>query len=339
MEKGAFPLFLAPMAGVTNSVFRTICKENGADILTTEFVSADGIMHRNARTRGYVEFRPEERPMGVQLFGADPERLGEAAKQVIDWVQPDFIDINFGCPANKVVCRNGGSSLLRDCPLLERVADAVVRSCAPLPVTAKIRIGWDDRSVNAVETARRLERVGIRRIAVHGRTRAQGYSGNADWSVIASVAASVSVPVIGNGDIVDASTALARRSSGVSGLMIGRAAMSNPWIFSEIKDAFAGLPFTPPSLRERWDLVLRHCREEVAQRGETHGMHGMRGRLMAYTRGMQGARPLRGELSSVSTLMQLEEIIARHLDTFGLDDGTHGARVSSSISEPLAALS
>lgn len=336
MEKGAFPLFLAPMAGVTNSAFRKICKEKGADILTTEFVSADGIMHRNARTRGYVEFGPEERPMGVQLFGADPKRLGEAAKQVIDWVQPDFIDINFGCPANKVVCRNGGSSLLRDCPLLERVAEAVVRSCDPLEVTAKIRIGWDDRSINAVETARRLEGVGIRRISVHGRTRAQGYSGNADWSVIASVAAAVSVPVIGNGDITDAASALARRSSGVSGFMIGRAAMNNPWVFSEIKAAFAGRPFTPPSLRERWDLVLRHCREEVARRGETHGMHGMRGRLMAYTRGMQGARPLRGELSSVSTLLQLEEIIARHLDTFGLRDG---ARDFAPVLESSAALS
>ena len=327
MEKGditdspRFPLFLAPMAGVTNSVFRRICKEKGADILTTEFVSSDGIMHRNARTRGYVEFQPEERPMGVQLFGADPERLGEAARQVIDWVQPDFIDINFGCPANKVVCRNGGSSLLRDCPLLERVAEAVVRSCAPLPVTAKIRIGWDDRSVNAVETARRLEGAGIRRIAVHGRTRAQGYSGHADWSVIASVAASVSVPVIGNGDITDAASALARRETGVSGLMIGRAAMTNPWIFSEIKAAFAGLPFTRPSLREHWDLVLRHCREEVSLRGETHGMHGMRGRLMAYTRGMPGARPLRSELSSVSTLPELEEIIGRHLDSTATSGG------------------
>ncbi|MEI7962565.1 MAG: tRNA-dihydrouridine synthase family protein, partial [Verrucomicrobiota bacterium] len=175
MQKSAFPLFLAPMAGVTNTVFRKICREKGADILTSEFVSADGIMHRNARTRSYVEFSPEESPMGVQLFGGDPDRLAEAAKQVMDWVKPDFIDINFGCPVNKVVCRHGGSSLLRDCPMLEKVAAAVVRACDPLPVTAKIRIGWDDSSVNAVQNARLLEGVGIRRIAVHGRTRAQGY--------------------------------------------------------------------------------------------------------------------------------------------------------------------
>lgn len=314
MEKGSLPLFLAPMAGVTNSIFRTICKEKGADVLTTEFVSADGIMHRNARTRGYLEFTAAEHPMGVQLFGAEPDRLAEAARQVIDWVNPDFIDINFGCPANKVVCRNGGSSLLRDCPLLERVAAAVVKACAPLPVTAKIRIGWDDRSINAVTTARLLEGAGIRRIAVHGRTRAQGYSGHADWEVISSVAAAVSVPVIGNGDITDASSALRRAASGVAGLMIGRAAMANPWIFTEVKHAFEGKPYRPPTLAERWDLVRRHCREEVSRRGEIHGMHGMRGRLMAYTRGMPGARPLRAALSKVETLARLDEIIGDHLE-------------------------
>ena len=315
MEEGAFPLFLAPMAGVTNSIFRRICREKGADILTTEFVSADGIMHRNARTREYVEFTPGERPMGVQLFGADPERLAEAARKVIDWVSPDFIDINFGCPANKVVCRNGGSSLLRDCPLLERVARAVVKACAPLPVTAKIRIGWDERSVNAETTARLLEGAGIRRIAVHGRTRSQGYSGCANWEVIAGVASAVSVPVIGNGDITDAASAIRHKASGVAGLMIGRAAMANPWIFTEVKHAFEGTPYTPPTLENRWELVLRHSREEVASRGELHGMRGMRGRLMAYTRGMPGARPLRSKLSGVATVAELEGIAEEHLAT------------------------
>lgn len=303
------------MAGVTNSIFRTICKEKGADVLTSEFVSAEGIMHRNARTREYLEFTEGERPMGVQLFGADPERLGEAARQVIDWVAPDFIDINFGCPANKVVCRNGGSSLLRDRPLLERVAAAVVKACAPLPVAAKIRIGWDAGSVNAVETARILEGVGVTRVAVHGRTRAQGYSGNADWEVIAVVAASVAIPVIGNGDIAGAEDALRRRECGVAGLMIGRAAMSHPWIFTEIKSAFAGLPYAPPTLAERWDLILRHAREEISRRGELHGMRGMRGRLMAYTRGLPAGRHLRGELASVSTLAALEELGCRHLES------------------------
>jgi tRNA-dihydrouridine synthase len=314
MEQGSFPLFLAPMAGVTNSIFRAICKEKGADILTTEFVSADGIMHKNVRTRGYVEFTPRERPMGVQLFGADPDRLGEAAKQVIDWVHPDFIDINFGCPANKVVCRNGGSSLLRDCPLLEKVAASVVRACTPLPVTAKIRIGWDADSINAVRTGKILEGAGIRRIAVHGRTKAQGYSGVADWDVIASVASSVSVPVIGNGDIADGTTALKRLTTGVSGLMIGRAAMNNPWIFTEVKALLAGVPYAHPSLEMKWELVRRHCCKEVASKGdERFAMQGMRSRLMAYTRGMHSARPLRGRLSAVTSLMELDDIIEHHL--------------------------
>jgi tRNA-dihydrouridine synthase B len=325
MEPVHPPLFLAPMAGVTNSVFRTICKEKGADVMTTEFVSADGIMHKNARTRDYVQFSARERPMGVQLFGADPHRLGEAAKQVIDWVNPDFIDINFGCPANKVVCRNGGSSLLRDCPLLEKVASAVVRACAPLPVTAKIRIGWDANSINAVQTAKLLEEAGIQRIAVHGRTKAQGYGGEADWNVISSVASSVSLPVIGNGDIADGVTALTRLLTGVSGLMIGRAAMNNPWIFEEIKALREGKPYNPPSLENRWDLVRRHCSEETLSRGDEHfAMQGMRSRLMAYSRGMHSARPLRGKLSSVASLMELDDIIAWHLEEMPLEPALSG---------------
>ncbi len=188
-----FPLFLAPMAGVTDLIFRQLCKEQGADVLTTEFVSADGILHRNERTLDYVEFDPAlERPLGVQLFGGDPARMAEAARAVIDWVQPDFIDLNFGCPVNKVVSKNGGSSLLKDCPLLGRVASAVVDAVAAshpgVPVTGKIRIGWDDKTINAPQVARILEDCGIKRLAVHGRTRAQGYSGVANWDVIAQTA-------------------------------------------------------------------------------------------------------------------------------------------------------
>jgi len=166
------------MAGVSDKIFRQICKEYGADVLTTEFVSAEGIFRRNERTREYLDFDDIERPIGVQLFGADARHMAEAARQVIDWVHPDFIDLNFGCPVNKVVAKNGGSALLKDCPTLASVAAAVVRTVAPTPVTAKIRIGWDADSINASRVARILVDAGIAAITVHGRTRAQGYAGS-----------------------------------------------------------------------------------------------------------------------------------------------------------------
>src|SRR5258705_11247084 len=172
------------MAGVSDKIFRQLCKEHGADVLTTEFVSAEGIFRRNERTREYLDFDEIERPIGVQLFGANAERMAEAARQVVEWVRPDFIDLNFGCPVNKVVAKNGGSALLKDCSTLGRVAQAVVKAVAPLPVTAKIRIGWDDNTINATSVARLLESLGVAALAVHGRTRAQGYSGAADWDVI-----------------------------------------------------------------------------------------------------------------------------------------------------------
>ncbi|MEI8343307.1 MAG: tRNA dihydrouridine synthase DusB, partial [Verrucomicrobiota bacterium] len=257
-----FPVYLAPMAGVTDKIFRQLCKEQGADVVVTEFVSAEGIFRKNARTLRYLDFDDSERPLGVQLFGAEPDHLGEAARMVIEWVRPDFIDLNFGCPVNKIVSRNGGSSLLRDCPLLEKVARTVVKAVAPFPVTAKIRIGWDKTSINATTTARILEDAGIRAVAVHGRTKEQGYSGNADWDTIAKVVEAVKIPVIGNGDITGAVDAKRRRDeSGVAGIMIGRGAMSAPWIFREIKHYLAtGELLPPPSIETHWEFIQRHCR-------------------------------------------------------------------------------
>ena len=300
------------MAGVTNTVFRRLCKNFGADVLTTEFVSAEGILHRNERTKRFLEFRDDEHPIGVQLFGAEPERLAEATRAVIGWVAPDFIDLNFGCPVNKVVCKNGGSSLLRDAPLLGRIARAVVAAADETPVTAKIRTGWDARSVNAMENAKILESEGISRLTVHGRTKDQGYSGKANWDTIAAVASTVTIPVIGNGDIVNAETALRRLTeSGVAGLMIGRAAMSAPWLFAEIHAALAGRPASPPpDLNQKWEFILEHCRREIEWWGgrELLAIKAMRARLMAYTRGMPGSPKLRARLQRVESLEQVRAI-------------------------------
>jgi tRNA-dihydrouridine synthase B len=311
-----FPLYLAPMAGVSDKIFRQLCKEHGADILTTEFVSAEGIFRRNQRTREYLDFDEIERPIGVQLFGADPEHMAEAARQVIDWVAPDFIDLNFGCPVNKVVAKNGGSALLKDCPALASVAAAVVRAVAPMAVTAKIRIGWDADSINAPRVARILVDAGIAAITVHGRTRAQGYAGAADWDTIAEVAAAVSIPVIGNGDLASAGD-VARRchDTGIAGAMIGRAAMSAPWIFSQTKHYVAtGKIPDSPELSERWSLIVRHCQLVVAQWGaEEPAMRSMRARLMAYSRAMPDAKRLRQKFSYVSTLAELEAIAEENI--------------------------
>ena len=315
---GKFPLYLAPMAGVSDMIFRQLCKERGADVLVTEFVSSEGVFRRNERTRGYLAFQASERPIGVQLFGGNAEHMAEAARRVVDWVQPDFIDLNFGCPVNKVVAKNGGSALLKDCPTLGKVAQAVVRAVAPLPVTAKIRIGWDEATINAPKVARILESLGIAALAVHGRTRAQGYSGAADWNVIAQVAAAVSIPVIGNGDLFSAvDVARRRRESGIAGAMIGRAAMSSPWIFNQTKHYLAtgALP-PPPEPAEKWALIQRHCELAVAECGiEDLAMRSMRGRLMAYSKGMPASKMLRENFQHVSRMAEVAEIARAHLAT------------------------
>src|SRR3954466_10553650 len=265
----SLPLYLAPMAGVSDKIFRQFCKERGADVLVTEFVSAEGVFRRNDRTREYLDFDQCERPIGVQLFGGHAGHMAEAAKHVVDWVRPDFIDLNFGCPVNKVVAKNGGSALLKDCPTLTSVAAAVVRAVAPLPVTAKIRIGWDADSINAVKVAKLLVDQGISAITVHGRTRAQGYSGVADWQIIGDVAANVTVPVIGNGDVSSPIDVEKRRKqTAISGVMIGRAAMTSPWIFLQTKHYLATNEIPPPpDPSEKWDVILPHCRLAVEEWG------------------------------------------------------------------------
>lgn len=319
-ENGKFPLYLAPMAGVTDVVFRTICKELGADVVVTEFVSAEGIMQRDEYTRKYTEFNDQQRPLGIQIFGADGKRMGEAAKKIIDWKQPDFIDINFGCPVNKVVSKNGGSSLLKDCPLLASVASGIHDAVGDqVPVTAKIRIGWDQESINAPEVCKTLEESGMQAISIHGRTRSQGYRGEADWDVIQSCTGTVDIPIVGNGDIATgADVKLRKETTDVNGLMIGRAAMQNPWVFKEAKHYLAtGEELPPIAIEERWKLIIRHCALAIQSTRyggqEKHTIMAMRARLMAYCKGFPGAKPLRKRLCQVASLTEVEDLAAEHL--------------------------
>ena len=336
-QSGKFPLYLAPMAGVTDFVFRGLCKELGADVLVTEFVSAEGIVRRDDRTRHYTEFTDEQRPVGVQLFGGNPDSLAEAARKVVDWKRPDFIDINFGCPVNKVVAKNGGSSLLKDCPLLARVASAIVKA-VDVPVTAKIRIGWDQQNINAPEVCRLLEDCGIAAIAIHGRTRSQGYSGEANWEVIGECAESISLPIIGNGDIASGADVARRKSSTkIAGVMIGRAAMGYPWVFREAREYLeTGHQPEPVTPADRWELITRHARLAIARGtkgGELHTMMSLRSRFMAYTKGLPGGKHLRQRFSHVSSVMELEDIAAAHLEGRLFEHDEHAHALSASAAD------
>ncbi len=315
-----FPLFLAPMAGVTDPIFRTICKELGADVMVTEFVSAEGILACWERNKRYTRLSEEHRPIGIQLFGANGKHMGEAAKIILDHDKPDFIDINFGCPVPKVVGKNGGSSLLKDLPLMASVAEGVVKAVGErIPVTAKMRIGWDAGHICALEACHLLEQAGIRMITIHGRTRAQQYSGTADWGIIDQCARAMSIPVIGNGDIATPQDIIrVKEQTAVSGVMIGRAAMENPWIFSDAHYYMEHGTLPPArSISEKTAMILKHARMSL-QSGhygdELHTMRHMRSRILAYLKGFPGAKEMRTRLVRVETLAALESELAKLRD-------------------------
>lgn len=314
---GRFPLYLAPMAGFTDMPFRQLCKEQGADVMVTEFVQSEPLIRDNERAWHTVDFTEAQRPMGVQIFGARPAGMARAAAMIAERLRPDFIDLNFGCPAVKVVEQNAGSGLLRCPALLFDIVREVIAAVPGTPVTAKIRLGWDRDHLVAVDIARHLEQLGIRAIAVHGRTKEQGYSGEADWTEIAKVADAVRVPVIGNGDIRSGADAVRRRDgTRVSGLMIGRGALGNPWIFREIKAALAGETAPPgPSDEERWDTLLRFADLVMAlpnTRRDPQEIRWATGKLHALTHGLPGCRKLRAHMNHIHTLGDLHALVAAH---------------------------
>ena len=316
---GKFPLYLAPMARHTDVAFRQLCKEQGADVMVTEFVQSEALIRDNAKAWEMVDFTAHQRPMGVQIFGATPASMARAAREVCARVRPDFLDLNFGCPAHKVIEQNAGSGLLRCTPLLYDLVKAVKDAIPDVPLTAKMRLGWDHGSIVAVEVAGRLEQLGVEALAVHGRTKEQGYAGAADWEWIAKVAAAVAIPVIGNGDLKDGAGAVRRRDeTGVSGLMIGRAALGNPWIFGDIKAALAGRAPAGESIgpRQRWDAMIRLAEltlEVHASRLGGRDVRWMLDRLQPLTHGLPGSRRVRDRLRYCLTLDDLRRLRDEHL--------------------------
>lgn len=309
VELGDFPLLLAPMEDVSDPPFRKLCKEFGADMVYTEFISADGLVHEAQKTLQKLEIFDYERPIGIQYFGGQLESMIEAAA-IIEAKNPDVIDINFGCPVAKVACRMAGAGLLRDVPQLVRLTEAVVKS-TNRPVTVKTRLGWDDATINILEVAERLQDVGIQALSIHARTRAQMYKGEANWEWIARVKENprMHIPIFGNGDVDSPQKALEyRRRYGADGIMIGRASIGYPWIFREIKHFFAtGEILAPPDVHERVHAARQHLSDSLAWKGPKLGVLEMRRHYAPYFRDLPHIKPYRAQLVS---LMEPEELFA-----------------------------
>ena len=299
---------LAPLAGVTDRAFRLICREQGASYATTEMVSADGLVRGGERTSRYLDFKPDEHPIAVQVFGSEPEVMAEGA-QVIAERRPDVIDINCGRPVRKIVNRAAGSALLNDVPRLTSIIRAMAKA-VDQPITLKIRSGWDDPN-GAADVARAAEDAGARSIAVHARTRAMGFSGKADWEIIRRVKEAVSVPVVGNGDVWEAEDAVRMvEQTGCDMVMIGRGAIGNPWVFARAEAALAGREVPPPpGPREKVALAIRHLRLCVAEKGVHIGVREMRRHVSAYIKGMPHATDIRSAMMTLADPDEVERML------------------------------
>lgn len=306
-----FPLLLAPMEDVSDPPFRAVCKDNGADLMYSEFISSEGLIRDAIKSRQKLDFSEEERPFGIQIFGGDEDAMAMSAR-ICETVNPDLVDINFGCPVKKVVSKGAGAGVLKDIDLMVRLTEAVVKS-TNLPVTVKTRLGWDDQTKNIEEVAERLQDIGVKALAIHGRTRCQLYKGQADWTLIGKVKNNprIHIPIFGNGDIDSPQKALEYKNRyGIDGIMIGRAAIGYPWIFREIK-AFIEkneiLP--PPTLEERIVVCRKHLTKSVEWKGPIVGINEMRRHYTNYLKGLPGIKEFRYKLVTLTTPEAINEVL------------------------------
>jgi nifR3 family TIM-barrel protein len=306
-------LVLAPIAGVTDILFRALCKEQSAGLVFTEMVSDMGLVYSNKKTHDILEISPDERPIGAQIFGSNIDAM-ERGAEIVARAGPDFIDINMGCPVPKVVRNGEGCALMRDPALAAEIIRAVARGSA-LPVTVKIRKGWDAQHANAVDFARACEDAGASGIAVHGRTRGQFYSGRADWDIIRQVKQAVSIPVIGNGDVWEPQDAIRMiAETGCDAVMIARGSLGNPWIFRDALALSAGKAISPVGLRERVEMAIRHLRLTVEKRGERAGVPYMRKHIGWYLKGVTSGARVKDEINLVRSARGVEDALVRFLE-------------------------
>ncbi len=306
-----FPLLLAPMEDVSDPPFRAVCKDNGADLMYTEFISSEGLIRDAIKSRKKLDIFDYERPIGIQIFGGDEDSLSMAAR-IVEVTNPDLLDINFGCPVKKVACKGAGAGVLKDLPLMTRLTDAVVKS-TNLPVTVKTRLGWDDDTKNIVEVAERLQDVGIKALAIHGRTRVQMYKGSADWSLIGEVKNNprIHIPIFGNGDIDSPEKAVAYKNRyGVDGIMVGRAAIGYPWIFNDIKHYIrTGEHLPSPGIEQRIDVCRKHLLRSYEWKGPVVGILEMRRHYANYLKGLPNIKEYRAKLVTLKEIEEIEEVL------------------------------
>jgi tRNA-dihydrouridine synthase B len=306
-----FPLLLAPMEDVSDPPFRAVCKDNGVDLMYTEFISSEGLIRDAIKSKQKLDIFDYERPIGIQIFGGDEEAMAMSAR-IVEAVNPDLVDINFGCPVKKVVTKGAGAAVLKDVDVMVKLTQAVVRSTL-LPVTVKTRLGWDENSKNIEEVAERLQDVGIKALAIHGRTRAQLYKGEADWTLIAKVKNNprIHIPIFGNGDIDSPEKAWDYKNRfGVDGIMVGRAAIGYPWIFNEIKHFLkTGAHLASPAIEQRVQVIRQHLHYSVKWKGFAAGINEMRRHYTNYLKGLPNIKEYRLKLVTVKSVDEIDEVL------------------------------